>query len=258
MTYTRRHASTSRSNSTPPRIGSATGTPSRSCSAANNFRASSAPIRDVFKLTPRNAPPHWCAARAAGSAQCPPRSPEWGTTSSTVSPGQPASYTFSMGGEGGISGTVAFSCSGAPSEATCTVSPNPATLGGSATTVTVTVTTTAPTLMSPRSPRLPPAYPDGQGGRRLLLLALVLLAMMVWATRRGNQMGLRGSRLRIVLLASGLLLVLGLAGCGGGGGGGSTPNPGTPAGTYSLTVTGTTGSGASAVSHAVTLKLTVS
>ncbi len=180
------------------------------------------------------------------------------STSSTVSPGQPAGYTFSMGGEGGISGTVAFSCSGAPSEATCTVSPNPATLGGSATTVTVTVTTTAPTLMSPRSPRLPPAYPDGQGGRRLLLLALVLLAMMVWATRRENKMGLRGSRLRIVLLASGLLLVLGLAGCGGGGGGGSTPNPGTPAGTYSLTVTGTTGSGASAVSHAVTLKLTVS
>ena len=179
-------------------------------------------------------------------------------TSSTVSPGQPASYTFSVGGQGGISGTVAFTCSGAPSEAPCTVSPNPATLGNSTTNVTVTVTTTAATLSSPRSPRLPPAYPEGLGARRLLLMALVLLAMMAWAVERENKLGLGRSRSSIVLLASGLLLVLALAGCGGGGGGGVTHDPGTPAGTYSLTVTGTTGSGASAVSHNMTLKLTVS
>jgi hypothetical protein len=89
-------------------------------------------------------------------------------------------------------------------------------------------------------------------------MALVLLAMMAWAVERENKLGLGRSRSSIVLLASGLLLVLALAGCGGGGGGGVTHDPGTPAGTYSLTVTGTTGSGASAVSHNMTLKLTVS
>ena len=183
------------------------------------------------------------------------------STSSTVSPGQTASYTLSLGGQGGISGTVAFSCSGAPVEATCAASPNPATLGNSATNVTVTAKTTAASLISPRSRRLPPAYPEGQGGRRLLLMALVLLAMMAWAAKRRKQLGLRSSRTNVVLLASGLLLVLGLAGCGGGGGGGPVgppANTGTPAGTYTLTVTGTTGSGASAVSHNLTLTLIVS
>jgi hypothetical protein len=64
-------------------------------------------------------------------------------------------------------------------------------------------------------------------------------------------------------IAAGWLLTLALAGCGGGGagGGGSTtpPNPGTPAGTYTLTVIGTVGSGSSFfVSHSVNLTLNVS
>jgi hypothetical protein len=42
------------------------------------------------------------------------------------------------------------------------------------------------------------------------------------------------------------------------GGGGATHDPGTPAATYPLTVTGSTGSGSSALSHSVTLTLTVS
>jgi len=58
----------------------------------------------------------------------------------------------------------------------------------------------------------------------------------------------------MVPLASGLLLTLALAGCGGG-----TPsNPGTPAGTYTLTVTGSMGSGSATLSHSVMLTLTVS
>jgi hypothetical protein len=60
----------------------------------------------------------------------------------------------------------------------------------------------------------------------------------------------------MVPLASGLLLTLALAGCGGSAS--VTHNPGTPAGTYTLTVTGSTGSGSATLSHSVTLKLTVS
>jgi uncharacterized YccA/Bax inhibitor family protein len=57
-------------------------------------------------------------------------------------------------------------------------------------------------------------------------------------------------------LAAMLLMALVWAGCGGGG----SPvvhNPGTPAGTYSLTVTGTVTSGSNTLKHNLTLNLTV-
>jgi hypothetical protein len=183
--------------------------------------------------------------------------PSGSSTSTTVAPGLPATYTLSVGGEGGLSGTVTFTCTGAPSEATCTVSPNPATAGSTATNVTVTVTTTAPSVSAPRSRPLPPVLPLSPGMRGLLMLALVLI-VMAWPIMRRNQAGVSRWRLTMIPLGLGLLLTLALAGCGGGGGGSVTHNPGTPAGTYPLTVTGTTGSGSSALSHSVTLTLTVS
>jgi hypothetical protein len=51
-------------------------------------------------------------------------------------------------------------------------------------------------------------------------------------------------------------------GCGGsgstsGGGGGGPSDLGTPAGTYNITVTGTSGSGNAAITHATTFNLVV-
>jgi len=186
--------------------------------------------------------------------------PSGSSTSATVAPGSPATYTLSVGGEGGFSGTVAFTCTGAPSEATCAVSPTAVTAGSTATNVTVTVTTTAPSLSAPRSRPLPPVPPRSPGVRGLWILALALAAM-AWAIRRRNQPGVGRWRSTMVPFALGLLLILALAGCGGGGGGGgggAPSNPGTPAGTSTITVTGTTGSGSTALSHSVTLTLTVS
>ncbi|MGO8734754.1 MAG: chitobiase/beta-hexosaminidase C-terminal domain-containing protein [Terriglobia bacterium] len=177
-------------------------------------------------------------------------------TSATVAPSSTASYSLSLGGQGGLSGTVSFSCAGAPSGATCTVSPNPATVGSSPTTVTVQVTTTAASISSPRTWPNPPARPLSPGMRRLLMLAL-LLAAMAWAAVRRNQLGASRWRSTMFTLAAGLLLTLAFAGCGGGSSNSST-NAGTPAGTYTLTVTGTAGSGSSALSHSVTLTLIVS
>jgi hypothetical protein len=181
------------------------------------------------------------------------------STSATVAPGSPATYTLSVGGVSGFSGSVSFTCTGAPSEATCTVSPNPVTVGSSAANVTVSVTTTAPTVSAPRSRPLPPVPPLSPGLKTLWMLRL-LLAAMAWALGRRNHLGVTRWRSMMVPLAAGLVLALALAGCGGGGGGGggTTPNPGTPAGTYPLTITGTTGSGSSALSHSVTLTLIVS
>jgi hypothetical protein len=176
------------------------------------------------------------------------------STSANVAPGQPATYILSVGGKGGLSGTVTFTCTGAPPEATCTVSPNPLTVGSSATSVTVSVATTAPLVSAPRSRPRPPAPPLSPGLRDLLMLALVLAAI-AWAIRRGNHPGVSRRRSTMLLLASGLLLTLALARCGVGG---TTHNPGTPAGTYTLTVTGSTGSGSGTLSHSVTLKLDVS
>jgi hypothetical protein len=178
------------------------------------------------------------------------------TTSATVTPGQPAIYNFSVGGLGGLSGTVSFTCTGLPYESTCTVAPNPATLGSSATNVTVTVTTTAPAVGTPRSRPLSPVLPLSPDLRYLLMLAVVLMAM-AWAVRRWKQVGVSRWPSTLIPLAAGLLLALALAGCHTGG----TPNiagQGTPAASYTLTVTGTTGSGSSAISHSMNFTLIVS
>jgi hypothetical protein len=178
-------------------------------------------------------------------------------TSATVAPGQPATYTLSVAGEGGFNQSVSFTCTGAPSEATCTVSPSTLTPGSSAVNIAVNVTTTAPSVSAPRSRPLPPVPPLSPGLRGLLMLALALTAM-AWAMGRRKQLGVSRRQSIMVLLASGLLLALALAGCGGSSVSTPPPNLGTPAGTYTLTVTGSAGSGSSALSHSVTLTLTVS
>ena len=85
--------------------------------------------------------------------------PSGSPTTASVPPGQSGTFTLSVVGEGGLNQTVTFACTGAPSEATCTVSPNPATAGSSATNITVTVTTTAPSAGAPRGRHVPRSRP---------------------------------------------------------------------------------------------------
>ena len=235
--------------------------PKASCAISVTFTPTAGGTRNGTLTITDNAPgsPHTVALSGTGQ-DFTIAAASGSSTSATTAPGSPATYTLSVGGEGGMTGTVSFTCAGAPSEGTCTVSPNPATAGSTPANVTVSVTTTAPSVGAPRSRPLPPVPPLLPGWKGLLMLAMALAAL-AWAILRGNRPGARRWRAAWVPLGAGLLLTLALGGCGGGGGGGggggAPSNPGTPAGTYSLTVTGTAGSGSSALSHSVKLTLTV-
>jgi len=176
----------------------------------------------------------------------------------TIAAGQTATYSVAVSPGGGFNQTVSLSCTGAPSLSTCTVSPNSVTLNGSTSTpLTVTVSTTAHTLIFPGFPKMRPLRPVNLPLQFpvALLLALALTACL---TRLAKDRKVRLATMLplFLLLSSGIALVS----CGGGGGGpgGSGPSqPGTPAGTYSLTVSGTFSSSSTTLTHNTKLTLVV-
>lgn len=190
------------------------------------------------------SPPAICNTTSA-AGQC--------DTTATVKAGASATFNISVAALGGFSSAVTLSCSsGVPSLSNCVFSTNPVNPGGSS---TLTITTTAPSVSQLRLPA---------GSRTVPLYAL-------WLTLPGMVVGIIGvgiaprNRRGRLLGHIGLVVVLGillmLASCGGGGGGSTTtppiPKPGTPAGTYQVTVTGTSGSGATTLSHNTMITLTV-
>jgi uncharacterized repeat protein (TIGR03803 family) len=155
-------------------------------------------------------------------------------TPGTVSPGTSSTSTLTVSAGNSFNGAVALTCSVTPSPAlgpTCSISPSSVNPG---TPATLTVGTTGPTAAAllPRS---------GFG----LFYAVWLPLIGLVATRVGLSSGQkRKGKISAVVLAC--MLFSGLvfqAACGGGNtstGGGSS---GTPAGTYTITVTGTGAAG---------------
>jgi subtilase family serine protease len=148
-------------------------------------------------------------------------------------PGSSGSTSVAVTSSTGFSGTISLSCSGLPSGAACQFSQSSIKATGtlSTTSLTITVTTTSTTAMlgSPRRPHL----------ANWLAFASFMFFSAVLIGAPGRR------RSPLLLLALFGLLLLAPA-CGGGGG--STPpsppppNPATPAGTYNVTVTATSGS----------------
>ena len=96
--------------------------------------------------------------------------------------------------------------------------------------------------------RLTPPVPPRDHLKVMLLGTLVLLLLL----------GLGGRRQPVMVVLGVLLLAATLMGaCGGMGGGTSVTNPGTPAGAYTLTVTGTVSAGTNPLSNSLTLTLKV-
>jgi|HubBroStandDraft_1064217.scaffolds.fasta_scaffold20391_1 hypothetical protein len=176
-------------------------------------------------------------------------------TSVTVTPGQAANYAVSVSPVNGFNQAVQLSCSGAPAQTTCTVTPTSVTLDGSkAVAVDIAVVTTAATAALTQPYVGPPSGNElGTRSAALGVIALAVLASLIgWRSERRRRWIRRPAFL--CLLALGLAI----AGCGGGsspGGGGGTT--GTAAGTYNLTVTGTFKSGSTTLTHAVKLMLVV-
>jgi Bacterial Ig-like domain (group 3)/FG-GAP-like repeat/Abnormal spindle-like microcephaly-assoc'd, ASPM-SPD-2-Hydin len=178
-----------------------------------------------------------------------------GSSSATVSPGGTANYKVSVSPGGGFNQTVTFTCSGAPSQSTCSLSPTSIALSGSsAASVTVTLTTagTSAGLVYPDG--LPPA-----SNRLSLWLGLSGLSGLIL-------LGSSGDRSRkwhagfFYGLAFLCLFSLGItwSACGSGSGSGTGGNGGgTPAGTYNVMVTGTFSSGATTLTHNTKLTLVV-
>jgi hypothetical protein len=181
---------------------------------------------------------------AAAGANCPAGGNC--TTSSIISAGQTATYDLQISPVSGFSGTVALTCSGAPTPSTCAVSPTSAPPNGSSSyAFTVTVNNTAnaltlPLLEPPSVPQLPIRF----GIPLVYVLALMFLLAWVGLYIRQTK------RLAIPALAL-LILSLGcLSGCGGGGGGGPIVKPPTNA---TITVQGTS----AGVNRTLPLSLTI-
>jgi hypothetical protein len=140
-----------------------------------------------------------------------------------------------------------LTCSGAPYDATCTVTQPPGEIIPTATgSFPLTVTTLGP----PTTPAGGPAFPPLNRWPFIIWFGLLVTgaALSVWRRKPGK--GRSPTERGLALLAT---LILGLALCGSCGGTTPLPPGGTPPGTYTLTVTLTSGS----LTHATTIALTV-
>jgi hypothetical protein len=173
------------------------------------------------------------------------------TTSQTVTAGQPANFTIATATVGGaFPGTVTFTASGLPSGASASFSPSSVTAGTS-TTMTVT---TSPRGLARIAPPATPKNPVRPLWLFTLVSLLTLMTALTVALASAAKFGNRTARRLVSTGAFALLLItIGyISGCSGGGFPKVGTN-GTPAGTYTVTVTGTSGSDV----HSTTVTLTV-
>jgi len=163
----------------------------------------------------------------------------YGTVATIAAPGGTATSTITIDGRNGFSGAVGLSCS-APASAliTCSLSSSSVTPGGASNTASATLTIKTTAASATLEPRTAPLWWTGSGA---VFAGLLLVGI---PTRR--------RRLAVALTLVTVALVASLAGCGGGSS--SPKSPGTPAGSYTVTVTGTSGSTSHTTNVSVVVK----
>jgi hypothetical protein len=209
------------------------------CSTSPAARTATLTVTDNAANSPQSIA---ISGTAAGQFCMDP--PASGATTATVVSGQTATYQLDILSMNSFAGAIAMACAGAPTASTCNVSPSPVSVTANSTSVfQVSVATTAISSMLDPVRRLE----IGPAAKLLVLLAFAGLstAWMVLLQWKGapNNYFVRNQLAHnrfVQASALALLFVLALAACGGGGGNsGGGSGTGTPAGTYSLTATGT-------------------
>jgi len=162
----------------------------------------------------------------------------------TVPAGTPATFTITVtDAVGGFPNAITFATTGTlPAATTFAFSPNPVPANGTSTTLTATTTKRSGLLPQPGN-----RMPFGPVPIALWSIAAGILLSSLMLMRKST----RRLRLGWVGMAAAFVLVLvGIAGCNNSNGGG---NNGTPAGTYTINITATSGS----LVHNTTVTLTV-
>jgi FG-GAP-like repeat/Abnormal spindle-like microcephaly-assoc'd, ASPM-SPD-2-Hydin len=175
----------------------------------------------------------------------------------TIVQGQSGSTVLTVTPFGGMSGTLAFACTGLPVHTSCAFAPAQAVMTGNNAVLTVALTVnTTPASLAASQP-WSPGFPWTLSGSSALLIVptgFLLLAIPQWRKGTNRQ---RYAYLSLLLLI-GALTAAGMAGCGGasaGAGSDSKPSGGTPPGKYSVTA-GASVNGSNTHSAMVTITIT--
>ena len=156
----------------------------------------------------------------------------------SVSPGQAAAYQLTVSPQFGPFGNaISFACNGLPTRATCAFTPNTVTPNAQSASAQLSISTAAASRLAPGPDIFPPAslprsfiWVTGLALCGLLLLALSFpRRILAWRS------------LAVIMLAIVLAYLAALPACGGGNSS-SASISGTPAGTYTVNVTATSGS----------------
>jgi hypothetical protein len=160
--------------------------------------------------------------------------------SATIPAGQTATYNISVTPQGGFAGTIGFACSGLPAASSCAFNPATLTPNGSAASTTLTISTTARSVASARPL-------NGTTLAALASFGFLGIVFLGGASRRKRSVRAICSLLMLAMT------VLAIASCGGGSPPPPPPITGTPAGTFSVTVSATSG----ATTHTSVITLVV-